>query len=193
MKRTTILRPFNFALALFAVASFSLTSCKDKPADTEEIAEDQNEMKFDENTKENDAEFLVNAAEINMMQVELGKLAEKSANTEVSSHGKMMVEQHTAAAEELKALAAAKAITIPMTLTEDGMDAVKKLSEKKVEDFDMAYIDMMVDGHKDAVDKFENNAERTKDMDIQAFANKMLPTLRTHLEHFTALKDKMKK
>lgn len=193
MKCNTILRPFNFGLTLFAALLFATTSCKDKPADTEEVAEEQNEEKFDDNSKENDAEFLVEAAEMDLKEIQLGTLAQERGNADSKAHGKMMVDQHTAASNELKALAAAKMITLPAGVTEDGTEAFEKLSKKDAKDFDEAYADMMVDNHEKAVTKFENNADRTDDPEIKAWATKTLAALRTHLEHSRMLKEKYKK
>lgn len=194
MKRKPIFRPFNLMLTLFAAATLSMVSCKDnKPKDTEEVADEQNDEKFDKNTKENDAEFMVDAAEMDLQEIQLGKLAqERSSNADIKAHGKMMVEDHMKSAEMMKTLAAQKNITLPASVTEDGMDAYKKLNDKKAEDFDEAYIDMMVDAHEDAVTKFENNADRTEDPDIKSWATTALGTLRMHLEHSRALQDKMK-
>ena len=73
--------------------SLSLNSCKKeiKQEDPKEVAEDQNEAKFDDsNSKENDSEFLVDATEINLAEIEIGKLAQtKSTNPEVKKFGKM--------------------------------------------------------------------------------------------------------
>lgn len=193
MKRKTIFRPFNCMLTMFAVATLSLVSCKDKPADTEKVADEQNDEKFDANTKEKDSEFLVDAAELDMQEIQLGKLAQqRSTNADIKAHGKMMEDEHTKSAAMMKTLAAQKNITLPAAITEDGMDAYKKLNDKKAEDFDQAYIDMMVDAHEDAITKFENNADRTEDPDIKAWATTTLGTLRTHLEHSRALQDKIK-
>ncbi len=191
MKSTTMLRPFNFGLTLFAALLFAATSCKDKPADTEEVAEEQNDEKFDDNSMENDAEFLVAAAEMDLMEIQLGKLAQRSANADVKAHGKMMEDEHTKSSNELKTLAASKNISIPAALTEDGMDKYNKLSDKQAEDFDDAYLDMMIDNHEKAINKFERNVDRTEDAEIKSWATKTLGTLRMHLEHTRALEEKL--
>jgi putative membrane protein len=196
MKRTFLYKLF-FGLTLFAALSFSLTSCKnDKPVDTEEAAEESNEAKFDDvdDSKEKDSEFLVDAAELDLQEIQLGKLAQQRATSaDVKAHGKMMEDEHTIAANALKVLAEAKGITIPTSVTEDGMDAYNKLNDKKGADFDEAYIDDMVKGHKDGISKFESNIERTTDPEIKAWATKTLGTLKMHLDHTTAIQDKMKK
>jgi len=161
-----------------------VTSCdtETKTTDTKEVAEDKNEAKF-ENSKENDAAFLVSAAEINLEEIELGKLAQtKGSMAEVKAMGKMMVTEHTKALAELQALAASKQISLPTSLTENNRDAYKDLNEKKAKDFDKDYCDMMVKGHKDAIDKFEDAATSANDADVKAWAAGMVPGLKAHLQ-----------
>jgi putative membrane protein len=46
-------------------------------------------------------------------------------------------------------------ISIPTTPTDNPMDAYKKLNDKSGNDFDKAYADMVVSGHKDAIKNLE--------------------------------------
>jgi putative membrane protein len=195
MKRTSL---FGKALLGAAVVtlSFGMQSCKNEPKqeDPKEVAEDENEAKFDDvnDDKEDDSDYLVAAAETDMKEIELGKLAQqKSTNPDVQALGKMMVEQHTKASEELKKAAAAKNITLPTSLTEDGKEAYKDLNDKTGHDFDKKYTDMMVDGHEKMIKKMEKASEKATDADIRMWAANMLPTLRTHLEHAKMAKEKV--
>lgn len=66
-----------------------------KPEDSEEVAEEHNEAKFD-NKEETDAAFLVAAAGINLEEIQLGKLAQtNSANSDVKALGAMMESEHS--------------------------------------------------------------------------------------------------
>ena len=173
-----------FTLASLILILTVLPSCNNgKPEDTKEVAEEHNEAKFDA-SKESDSKILVNAAEINLEEIQLGQLAQKySMNADVKSLGKMMETEHTKALADLQALANKKQITIPTSLTDKGQDANKKLMDKKGNDFDKEYCDMMVNGHKDAIDKFQKAATNATDADIRNWAAAMLPALRTHLDH----------
>src|SRR6187402_975356 len=101
-----------------------LQSCKNetKQEDPKEVAEDQNEAKFDTiDSKEDDSEFLVDAAEINLAEIEIGKLAQtKSSNPEVKKFGKMLVDEHTKSAAEVKAIADKRNFSLPTSITEEG-------------------------------------------------------------------------
>jgi len=67
---------------------------------------------------------------------------------------------------------------------------IKKLSDKTGNDFDKEYADMMVKGHKNAIKKFEKASSNATDADIKNWAGSMLPTLRMHLDHSSAVLDK---
>lgn len=189
---------FSKTLMGAAVVAMSLgaVSCKDenKDGDTKEVAEDQNEAKFDDtnDAKEDDSEYLVAAAEVDMKEIELGNLAQKSANADIKALGKMMVDEHMKSSAETKALATKKNITLPAALTEKGQEAVADLTDEKAgRDFDKKYADMMVDGHEKTIEKMEKASEDAADADIRMWAANMLPTLRKHLDHAKMVKEKI--
>lgn len=195
MKRTSIFSKALLGAAVLTL-SFGMQSCKSetKQEDPKEVAEDENEAKFDnvDEAKEDDSEFLVDAAEVDMAEIQLGKLAQqKSTNADVKALGKMMVEQHEKAAATLKATAAKKNITLPTSLTEDGQKEFKDLNDKSGHDFDKKYANMMIDGHEKLIKRMEKASEKAEDADIRMWAANMLPTLRTHLEHAKMVKEKV--
>ena len=186
-------KPYLSLTSVSFIVSLALmtASCNNqKPEDTKDVATEHNQAKFGANendsvhTNENDAKFLVDAAEINLEEIQLGQLAQSNSSmTEVKDLGKMMETEHASALKDLQALAAKKQISLPASLTNDGQDAYKKLNDKKGMDFDKKYCDMMVKGHKDAIDKFEKASTDATDADIKTWATSMLPALRNHLDH----------
>ncbi len=185
MKTTNCLNRHFLNAAFITSLFFGLTACNNnKQEDTKDMAEEHNESKMDNHDQKKDAQFLVDAAEINLMEIDLGNLAQKKAMMqETKDLGKMMVDEHTKAMNELKELAAKKTITIPTSATEDGQDKMKKFADKSGHDFDKDYCDEMVSGHKDAIDKFEKASNDANDPDIKAWAAATLPALRNHLDH----------
>src|SRR5690606_22546119 len=141
--------------AALITMTLGATSCTDnKETDPAEVAEEQNEAKCEDTNeaKEEDAEYFVFAAEVNMKEVELAKLAQqKSKNAEVRAFAETLFNDHTKAMEDLKKNAELKNISLPTALSEDGKEAYDKLSKEKTEDFDKKYVDMMVDGHEEAI------------------------------------------
>ena len=174
-----------------------LNSCKNetKQEDPKEVAEDSNEAKFDSiDDKKDDSEFLVDIAEVNLAEIEIGKLAQtKSTNPEVKKFGKMLVDEHTKSASEVSALAKAKNFTLPTSLTEDGQEEYKKLNEKSGLDFDKKFADMMIDGHQKAIDKLQKATKDAKDEDVKLWASNNIAPLTAHLEHAKLLKQGLDK
>ena len=184
MKNSRKLTSVMLLIALFCFTTFGISSCDNKPKaeDTKEVAEDQNEAKMDGMKNEADAQFLVNVAEINQEEISLGKLAQqKGSMTDVKELGKMMVDAHTKAMTDLSALAMSKSISLPEPKTDDVNEAYKEMNEKSGRNFDKEYCDKMVNGHKDAISKFEKASSDAVDPDIKAMAAGMLPSLNKHL------------
>jgi len=170
--------------AIFASAIFLATSCS-KPAneDSKEVAEEQNDAKFDDTKVEGDTEFAVKAADGGMLEVQLGELAQsKGVSQEVKDFGKMLVEDHTKANEELKALAQTKNISLPATMSEDCQKTYNDIAAKSGADFDDAFTDHMVKDHKDDIDAFKKEAEKGDDPDLKSWAAGKVSTLEHHLD-----------
>jgi len=170
--------------SLLLILTLTLSSCNNfEIEDTKVIAENHSVTKLD-NATESDAHFLVTAAQINLEEIQLGLLAQtNSAMAPIKELGKMIETEHAIAQSDLQALAAKKQITIPTILTENGMDANKKLLDKQGKDFDKEYCEMLVSGHKDAIIKFEKASTDAIHPDIRNWAASMLPALRTHLDN----------
>ncbi|NOW96436.1 DUF4142 domain-containing protein [Mucilaginibacter sp. SG564] len=140
-----------------------------------------------------DAKFAVAAANGGMAEVELGTLAQqKAANQKVKDFGGMMVSDHSKANEEMKALAKSKGIILPTTIGSDEQKVKDNLSSKSGADFDKAYVDNMIEDHKNDIKEFEDAAKNLKDQDLKAFAVKTLPTLKMHLDAVQKIHDSMK-
>jgi putative membrane protein len=137
----------------------------------------------------NDKQFFEKAAAGGMFEVEAGKLAESKGQTaEVKSFGSMLVKDHSAANEELKALAGKKGVTLPTALPKDMQKKIAKLS-KEDKKFDHEFVeDVGLHDHKKDISLFEKTAKNSKDADIKAFASKTLPTLQAHHQQAETLK-----
>ena len=180
-----------FVLILFCLSSF--TSCtKTNNTDSTEAAEDQNEDKFEDTNLEDDTEFVVSAADAGMMEVQIGSLAlSKASSAKIKEFAQTMIDDHTTANEELKALAQAKNITLPVALSDKHQKKYNEMAEKSDTEFDKEYCDLMVKDHKDAVDLFKNAADKSKDTELKAWASEK-STLEHHLGMAEAMKESVK-
>lgn len=141
-----------------------------------------------------DGDFMMEAASGGLMEVELGRTASTAAvSAKVKTFGKMMVTDHTKANTELKAIAAKKNVTLPTAPTGMHQTHISEITAKNGADFDKAYVDMMVNDHKEDVSKFEDEAKNGKDPDVKAFASKTLPVLQKHLKSIQAIQEGMNK
>jgi putative membrane protein len=135
-----------------------------------------------------DSSFMKSAAQGGMSEVELGQLAQqKASNPAVKEFGAMMVKDHTAANEKLKALAASEQVSLP-----DSPSLMQKASKAKLnmlsgDSFDKAYVKAMIDDHKDDIELFQKEVSDGKDPQAKAFASATLPTLQMHLQRVQAI------
>ena len=130
-----------------------------------------------------DMSFYKSLAEGGIAEVRDGKLAEhKSADPKIKDFAAMMVKDHTAANQELMALAQSKGIKLPGG---PGIGADTKKAELDVltgETFDKSYVKSQVKGHRDTVDLLQKEISSGQDAQAKAFAEKVLPTVQSHLK-----------
>ena len=136
--------------------------------------------------------FMKDAAEGSMAEVQLGKLAgQKSKDPEIKKFGQMMVTDHTAAGNDLKVLAIKKKFTLPTDIGSH-KSTYDKLNGLSGADFDKAYVDEMVSDHQSDLSAFQKESENATDPDVKAFAAKVVPVVKKHLDAINAIKAKMK-
>jgi putative membrane protein len=130
-----------------------------------------------------DAGFVMKAAKGGMAEVELGKLAaEKASSADVKKFGQRMADDHGKAADELKALAKTKNITLPTEIDAKDRALLQRLSGLSGNAFDRAYMQAMLADHRKDVAEFRTESRSGKDPDVKAWAAKTLPTLEEHLK-----------
>jgi len=139
-----------------------------------------------------DADWAVDIANAGMTEVELSKVAQtKATNPRLKSFADMMVTDHTKANDQLKQMAAAKNITLPANLSDASQKKLDNLNKKDAgKDFDKAYMDDMLDGHKNAVDKLTKGTTDLKDADLKNFATQTLPVVQMHQDSIKAIAGK---
>jgi putative membrane protein len=128
-----------------------------------------------------DKAFMKDAAEGGMMEVAMGRVAEKNASdSQVKNFGAQMVKDHGKANNELKALAKQENVELPAE-----KEAGKWKSDKD-------YMDMMVKDHEKDVAAFEKQAKEGNDPDVKAFASKTAKVVRKHLDMAKEIDGKLK-
>ena len=122
-----------------------------------------------------DNTFLVNASTSNAVEVEDGKIGQRTGSAEVKKVAGRMVAEHSKANKELIDLAKRKGVA----LNTSGITAEIKMAPGP--EFDRQFLAMLETNHKKAVADFEKEAKSGDDSELRAYANRQLPTLREHL------------
>ena len=191
--------------SLFFVTMITLigAACNNSSTDSVEKADSTNKARLDSSADTSNktaiaadketSEFLVKATDGGIMEVSLGNIAKtKGRNASVKKFGEMMIEDHEKANAKIKDLAAARHVEVPARVSDDKADMIKKLNTKDGKDFDKAYIDMMVDDHKEDIKEFEDAGNKINDTEVKQFINSTLPVLRKHLDSCTAIQQTLK-
>lgn len=140
----------------------------------------------------NSNEFASKAAIGGMTEVELGKLAQSnSKNKDIIDYGKMLEKDHSDANDKLRSIAASENISLPTAMDEEHSMHVSDMRAKSGNDFDKAFIAMMLDDHEKDIAEFKTAASSNPNEKIKDFAAKTLPTLQKHLDRAKAIKGKM--
>jgi putative membrane protein len=135
--------------------------------------------------------FAKKAAQGNMAEVAMGKLAaEKGQSEDVKKFGQRMVDDHTKAEQDLEGVASKNNMTLP-----SGPSAMQKAEQQKLErlsgaTFDRAYMKMMVKDHEEDVAEFRKEAnDMALNSDLRDFAKRTYPVLDDHLTNAKAVND----
>ncbi len=141
-----------------------------------------------------DASFVSKATIAGLFEVETSKLAlAKVTKPELKQFAQTMIDDHSAANDELKALVTKGQVTgvkaVPKALDAEHQ---KKLDELKAAEkglaFDQKYHQLQLEGHSAAVDLFTQEATGGQDAELKQWAAKTLPKLKEHKTHIENLK-----
>ncbi len=134
------------------------------------------------NLSQSDKKFMDMAADANMSEAYLGKMAEnKATEAKVKDFGQKLTRDHTKAYEELTVLANKTGAAIPKGIDVRRDRTVEELAGAKGSGFDQQFLREEVRDHKNALMEFKREAEHGHDSDVKAYASKMIPTLEQHL------------
>lgn len=126
--------------------------------------------------------FLKTVSDINLTEVELGRLAEeKASNPAVKDFGARMIEDHSKAQEALRPLAKREHIVLAAKPGADSAALDKKLDALSGAEFDKVYIETMLAGHKGAIVMLVHEIEHDRNVSIKNFAKGALPMVQDHI------------
>lgn len=128
--------------------------------------------------------FFIAAASAGAFEVAASRLAqERATHAEVKAFAERMIADHGKANEELKALAATKNVALTDELQPVHKADLDTLATLEGAAFDQAYAQRVgVQSHMNAVTLFQQASADMQDAELKAFAERMLPALREHLD-----------
>ena len=130
-----------------------------------------------------DRTFLMQAGQLSMMEVELGRLAvQRGSSPGVKQYGQEMVEEHTRANQELMQLVMQKQVELPTEMSTQNTAMIDRLSGLSGRSFDAAYKQAMIDSHNQAIALFQAQSQQGQDPQLKAWATQKSPNLQAHLE-----------
>jgi putative membrane protein len=130
-----------------------------------------------------DKTFATEAAHGGLAEVQLGQLAEqKATSSQVKEFAQRMVKDHTQANQELMQLAKTEKLNLPTQLDAKHKSEVARLSAMSGNAFDTAYMQYMIQDHKQTVADFQKQAQSGSDPALKSFAEKYLPIIQQHLQ-----------
>ena len=128
-----------------------------------------------------DLDFVLKAASGGMEEVALGELAaQKVQSQQVKELAQLIVQEHTAANQELMQIAQSKGIQVPQTTSPTTQTVAASMSELNGQEFDLAYVMQQHGAHLATVALFDFAANHAMDPDVKAFAQKYLPKIQAH-------------
>jgi putative membrane protein len=120
---------------------------------------------------------LTMALQASMAQVELGKLAQKNAqSTGVNALGARLQRDHTRISKAFATVVRNKGMVVPVALESGQRAAIEALSAKRGADFDVAYVVQMASNHEEAIALFTTLANGS-DQELGRLAKSALPLL----------------
>lgn len=131
-----------------------------------------------------DRKMMVELAQANMAEIETGKIAlEQTNNPEVKAFAQRMIDDHTKAAEDLTRLAKSKRVELPTEPDAKHQAMAKKLRGLSGEKFDKQYISQAgIADHRQTIALLNRIAKNAKDPELRGQAEKLLPTVKDHLD-----------
>lgn len=127
------------------------------------------------------ADFISRANSGNLFEIQSSQLAlEKSQNNPVREFAQKMVQDHTQAGDQLKAVAQGQ--SLPSSPDQEHAQMLQQLRGASGPDFDRRYVQLQQTGHQETVRLFEQYAQAGDSPQLKQLAQQTLATLRQHLQ-----------
>src|SRR5690554_3944461 len=126
-------------------------------------------------------EFVETASAKGIAEVNTARMALEDGSPQIHGFANKMIEDHTAANRQLEDIARRNDLNISDNATLMDRARAMMLSVRDGESFDEAYLENQINAHEESIELFEQ-AARSSNSEVQAFAAETLPKLQEHLQ-----------
>ncbi|MDO8907502.1 MAG: DUF4142 domain-containing protein [Pseudohongiella sp.] len=135
-------------------------------------------------------DFVETASAKGHAEISTARLALEDGSPALRAYANKIIEDHTAANSELKAIAARADLDVADDATLMDRARVMMLSVRSGDSFDAAFIENQIESHEDSIELFER-AAMSDHPQISAFAREKISTLQEHLRMAHALRNEV--
>jgi putative membrane protein len=130
-----------------------------------------------------DQDFVNLAAQTDMTEAHLGKLAQEQGTAQaVKDLGQMLATDHGTDYAQISTIATKASLNIPKGIDAKHDKMIAPFEKLKGKMFDRRYTQTMVKGHEEAIAAYKKEASDGQNADVKAYAQQALPTLEKHLK-----------
>jgi putative membrane protein len=147
------------------------------------------EKKAAEGAAMTDQQFVDFAAQTDMVEANLGQLAESTASAQpVKDYGQMLATDHTKDFHQLYDVAQQANLKMPDAIdAEHNKAMIDPFQKLKGAAFDRHYVPDMIAGHTKAIAVYKKESTDAQNPALKSYAEQTLPTLQKHLDGAKAL------
>jgi putative membrane protein len=142
------------------------------------------------------SDFVTGAAASDMYEIQAAKIAlQRSHNAGVKMFARMMIKDHTASTNALKAAIGSSGrtdLTPPAMLPSDKQSMIDDLNQASAADFDLTYMNQQIAAHQATLELINGYANGGDVDALKGFAAKTAPVVQAHLNQAQSVKDTLK-
>jgi predicted outer membrane protein len=172
-----------FVLPLFLLSAGIACRNPAQKQDSKDVAEDKNDIKFDNKDQEKNASFTVDAVAGFNDMIHLSDLAvQQSANTGVKQLAAALKEEYTGLLDRFKAWGAKNNISLPAEATKQAREDAAMLAALPPRRFDKQWCELMMEKHKKMIGQYESATTGLPADSLREIVTAVLPPVRTQYD-----------
>jgi putative membrane protein len=130
-----------------------------------------------------DQEFVSKAAQDNVAEIEMAKLAQKKAkSSKFRQFADIMLDDHAKAKDKLTKMASSMGWSVPKELSGEHRKLLDEMSKYDGDEFERQFISVVSQEHQKDINLYHSESEHGGNEDLKRFAAELTPILQKHFE-----------